>query len=467
MRRPLLLAVSLLVPAAGRALEFSEARHLLARTGFSPTLAEVESLLPLTHEAAVERILSGIRTESPLPPPGWTDDPPPGPEEIKGMSEEERRTFREEERKRGMELKGWWFRGMAETDSPLTERLVLFWHNHFTSSLEKVKHPQLLCRQNALFRRHAAGNFGTLLRAVARDPTMVLYLDSQSNRKGKPNENFARELLELFTLGEGHYTETDIKEAARAFTGWSVDRETGEFRFASRQHDDGAKTFMGHAGNHDGDDVIGILLAHPRVAVHITERLWREFVSATPDPKEIERLAALFRKEDYAIKPLLAALFDSPAFRAPGNRGTMTKSPAELLVGTVRLLGIPVDDGRLLAQGAKGLGQDLLDPPNVKGWPGGEAWITTSTFLLRRQILERVVRGQEMEGDGMKKDDRKRKKGMPPRWRTEDLLDGMSASDPRLRQLVLAIPPVNPEPESADPRALVTGWLLDPAYQLK
>lgn len=467
VERSFLLVTALLAPAAGRALEFEEARHLLARTGFSPTLEEIQAILPLSHDVAVERLLARVRTDPVTPPPDWTDDPPPDPAEIKGMSEEERQKFRERERKNGMELKGWWCREMAETDSPLTERLTLFWHNHFTSSLEKVKHPVLLWRQNALLRRNACGDFRTLLHAIARDPAMVIYLDSQSNRKGKPNENFARELLELFTLGESHYTEADIQSAARAFTGWSVDRESGEFRIVKRQHDDGEKTFMGHAGNHDGDAVIDILLEHPRVAVHLTEKLWREFVSGTPDPKEIERLAGIFRKSDYALKPLLSALFASPAFRAPESRGTMTKSPAELLVGTVRLLGMPVADGRLIAQGAKGLGQDLIDPPNVKGWPGGTAWITASTLLMRRQILERVVRGQEMEDGGMDAGDRKEKKGRAPRWRTEDLLAGLAPDDPRLRQLVLAIPPVNPEPEGTDPRALVTHWLLDPAYQLK
>lgn len=463
IRLKLLVGVALpLLPAA--ALDADAARHLLTRAGFTPTPEEIEALAPLSQEEAVRRLLDGTRTEPVLAPPGWVGEPPPDREGVKEMTEEEKKELRETQRRHAQELKGWWCREMAATGSPLTERMTLFWHNHFTSSLQKVKFPPSLYRQNALLRRHACGNFRTLVHAIARDPAMVVYLDSQSNRKGKPNENFARELLELFTLGEGHYTEADIKEAARAFTGWSVDRGTAEFRIAKRQHDDGEKTFMGRTGNFDGDGVIDILLENPRTAVHIVEKLWREFVSETPDPQEIERLAAVFRKADYEMKPLLAALFASPAFIDPANRGTLTKSPADLVIGTVRALQIPVADGRLMAQAMRGLGQDLFDPPNVKGWPGGTAWITSTTLLLRRQVLERIVRGKEMEDETRPKE--RKRMGSP---RGMDLgLDGLTEADlAGLRRALLPIPPVNPEPEGADARERVAHWLLDPAYQLK
>lgn len=462
MNRPgFLVWIALAFPAAAPALDFDAARHLLTRAGFSPTPEEVETLVPLSHEEAVKKLLDGTRTEPALPAPEWADESPPGREAMKEMSEEEKKALRETQRRHAQELKGWWCREMAGTESPLTERMTLFWHNHFTSSLQKVKFAPAMYRQNALLRRHACGSFRTLLREIARDPAMVVYLDSQSNRKGKPNENFARELLELFTLGEGHYTEADIQSAARAFTGWSVDHETGGFRVAQRQHDEGEKTFMGRTGDLDGDDVIDILLENPRTAVHVVEKLWREFVSETPDPAEVARLAGVFRKADYEMKPLLTALFASPAFTDPSNRGTMTKSPADLVIGTVRALRIPVADGRLMAQAMRGLGQDLFDPPNVKGWPGGTAWITSTTLLLRRQILERIVRGKEMD-DGTGQKTRKKMRGM-------DLgLDGLTEADlAGLRRALLAIPPVNPEPEGADARERVAHWLLDPAYQLK
>ena len=201
---------------------------------------------------------------------------------------------------------------MLATDQPLTERMVLFWHNHFTSSFQKVRYPAALLRQNALFRREALGNFATLLKDVARDPAMLIYLDGMRSVARQPNENFARELLELFTLGEGHYSEADIKAAARAFTGWTVDRETGEFRSRDHEHDDGEKTFLGQTGRFDGEQIIAILLRHPRTAETIVEKLWREFVSLKPDPAEVKRLAASFRN-GYEIKPLMRSILLSAA----------------------------------------------------------------------------------------------------------------------------------------------------------
>ena len=207
----------------------------------------------------------------------------------------------------------------------------------------------------------------------------------------QPNENFARELLELFTLGEGHYSEADIKDAARAFTGWSVDRETGAFRRPREQHDDGEKTFLGQTGRFDGDDIVAILLRQPRTAETVVEKLWREFVSLKPDPAEVKRLAAILRNGGYEMKPVLRAMFLSPAFRDPANRGALIKSPVDLVVGTVHVLGLPVPEKTQLARMMQGLGQVPFDPPNVKGWPGGESWITTYTLLLRQQYLRRIV----------------------------------------------------------------------------
>ncbi len=212
---------------------------------------------------------------------------------------------------------------------------------------------------------------------------MILYLDNQTNRKGKPNENFARELLELFTLGEGYYSERDIKEAARVFTGWMVDRRSGKFRFNVRQHDGRIKTFMGRSGRFHGEDILNIVLEQPPVAVHIAEKLWQEFISDTPDNQEAERLATVFRDSGYEMKLLLKALFTSLYFRVVDNWGNQIKSPVELMVGTIRMFDIPIRDFRTLARYERYLGQDLFDPPNVKGWPGGTDWITSTTLLAR------------------------------------------------------------------------------------
>lgn len=462
--RALLLGL-LLLPAAAGAMSHDEARHLLARTGFGGTSTEIERLALLPYAKGVAQLLQTARSTALNPPPHWINEPPPDFRMLKSMSPEQRKEFRQQQRERGIELKVWWYGEMIATPSPVTERMTVFWHNHFTSSLRKVKWPTLMYRQNVLLRRQALGSFRELLHAVAKDPAMVLYLDNQTNHKDKPNENFARELLELFTLGEGHYSERDIKEAARAFTGWMVDRRTGQFRFNARQHDNGTKHFMGRSGSFDGDDILDILLEQPQVAVFITAKLWREFISDMPNEQELTRLAAIFRDNDYQLKPLLQALLLSPYFRAPENRGTMVKSPVELIVGTARLFGIRPNEPRRLAGLGRNLGQDLFDPPNVKGWPGGDAWITTSTLATRQQFLERLLRGREMSQQqgalGAQLNMRQPQEMLSP----TGLPTGLSSK--QLEQLVLPIPPVKPVPDDLDLRARVTYLVLDPVYQLK
>jgi uncharacterized protein (DUF1800 family) len=229
---------------------------------------------------------------------------------------------------------------------------------------------------------------------VSRDPAMIVYLDSATNRRGQPNENFARELMELFTLGEGKYEEQDIKEAARAFTGWSIELETGEFRFRPRQHDEGTKQVLGRTVR-TGDEVLAVLLAQPVTAEYLAARLWREFVSPQPQPEELARVAAAFRASGYDVRAAMRALLLTPAFWAPENRGALIKSPADLVVGTMRQLRIEVSDPLPFVFLMRALGQDLLSPPNVKGWPGGEAWINSTTLLARKQFLERLLRVEE------------------------------------------------------------------------
>ncbi|MCZ6764022.1 MAG: DUF1800 family protein, partial [Alphaproteobacteria bacterium] len=234
-----------------------------------------------------------------------------------------------------------------------------------------------------------------LAHAVARDPAMVIYLDTARSRANAPNENFARELLELFTLGVGHYTEDDIKAIARAFTGYSLAPATGEFAFRPAIHDNGSKTVLGQTGMFDGDEIIDILLAHPRTAETVVEQLWRQFISSEPDRGEIVALAATFRTDlAYEIEPLMHALLTSDAFWAQENRAALIKSPVDFLIGTLRQFDteLPRNNqrgnrpGNLLVLFGRELGQDIFDPPNVKGWPGGEAWITSQTLLLRNDI---------------------------------------------------------------------------------
>ncbi len=476
-------------PALAAPMGADMARHLLARTGFQPTPEEIARFERLDYADGVERILDGMRTKAATPLPGWMDM---SPTEFFQLNREIRREKREAERdtgrilkianlmrQQGGEAKAWWYREMLSTPSPFTERMVLFWHNHFTSSVQKTRYVPSLIRQNELFRREAAGNYARLLQDVARDPAMLLYLDGVSSRKGQPNENFARELLELFTVGEGHYSERDIKEAARAFTGWSIDRDTGAHRVYRVLHDDGDKTFLGRNGNLDGDDIIATVLNHPRTAERLVEKLWREFVSPQPDPAEVRRLAALLRNGKYEMKPLLRAMLLSPAFRDPANRGTLFKSPVELTVGTLRLLQLPVDDAQKLVRAGRLLGQDVFDPPNVKGWPGGEAWISSYTLMLREQGLQRIIQATQIAGGRsmgtMKPVDKEQLNEMPVEGRSlRDVPMAIrmpetlrSIDRARLERIVLALPPVNPSPRDTEAGAALAQMLLDPVYQLK
>ena len=488
---------------AASAMGFDEARHLLSRTSFGATPAEVRALETLDYTAAVDGLLANPHREAITPAPGWIGM---GPQELQRLQKAARAQRRQgldgknpevvlPVREQGRELKNWWVEEMLTTDQPLVERMVLFWHNHFTSSMLKVRYAAALFRQNALFRREALGNYATLLNEVARDPAMLIYLDGMRSVARQPNENFARELLELFTLGEGHYTEADIKAAARAFTGWSVNRETGQFVERQGQHDDGEKTFLGRTGRFYGDEILAILLAHPRTAETIVRKMWLEFVSLNPDPAEVTRLAADFRRGGYEIKPLVRAMLLSPAFRDPANRGALIKSPIDLIVGSVHMLGLPVPEKTGLVRMLQGLGQVPFDPPNVKGWLGGESWITTYTLLLRQQFLRRMIEATtvaSMEGGMMmaprpnRRADRKQQiagedgtmqmaerrpvegrslRNAGVEVRLGPTLTGVDSAT--LVRTLLPRQPIDSVDASGTPGAAVAAAMLDTAYQLK
>jgi uncharacterized protein (DUF1800 family) len=491
--------------APNAALGYDDARHLLARTGFGPSEAEVRAFAPLTREQAVAKLLRESRTTAVTPAPASALDtsplrPPRGPE----ATESERKAFREQQVRQGLELRGWWVREMLVTPSPMTERMTLFWHNHFVSAQPKVRIARLMYRQNVTLREYALGNFGALLHAMARDPAMVVYLDSVQNRKGAPNENFAREVMELFTLGEGHYGEQDVKEAARAFTGWSLDRETGAFMFRRFLHDDGSKTVLGKSGRLDGDAVLDILLARPETAEFIVTKLWREFVSPDPDSAAIARIARRFRESNYDIRTALRELLASDAFYAPENRGVLVKSPVELVVGTLRALEIAPEQALPFAVAAAGMGQNLMSPPNVKGWPGGETWINTTTLLARKQFLDRVVRADDgllpaamtSEGGAMDMERAAPKPALAPQGVTDDAArrqrflrqmerglarldfdsarwmaqfpgDSTTDREQAAQRLLLATTPQVSPDLHADSLTFVRGIVLDAAYQLK
>lgn len=464
-----MLVAAVALPGPALALDTGDARHLLARSGFAADPARIETLDGLSRTEAVAAILERAGDTAVSAPPDWEADWKPA--KRAGMNEAERLALRDTQREQGRELKAWWLNEMRVSPTPVTEVMTLFWHNHFTSSLKKVKAPALLYRQNVLLRRHALGNFADMLHAIARDPAMLVYLDNARSRKQAPNENFARELLELFTLGEGYYLETDLQEAARAFTGWSLDPDSGTFRYRAAWHDDGEKQILGHSGAFDGDAVIDLLLARPETAELIVDKLWRQFISEQPDPLEVAHLAALFRSGGYEIKPLLTALFTSEAFWAPENRGRLIKSPVDLVVGTLRLFDLPVGDNRDLAWLTRRLGQDVLDPPDVKGWPGGTAWITGASLLDRQSLIARLtgaMQDQAMQASAteMAASKENRRAAFFDRW-----LAGLPAnrqSAEAVTRLVLPIAPVDAAVlDRQASGALLRSLLADPAYHLK
>jgi uncharacterized protein (DUF1800 family) len=479
-----LLAVLLLLPAVVLATGMGDddARHLLSRTGFEPTYREVQEYAGLSRADAVDRLLDGTRTVAltPLPESVLEFVPRNRLRQLKDAPEAERKAFQREQFEKSLALRAWWYREMLETDTPLTEHMTLFWHNHFVSSQQNVKSPVLMARQNQLLRRYALGNFGELLHAIARDPAMVIYLDNVSNKRGSPNENFARELMELFTLGEGHYSEQDVKEAARAFTGWGLDRNTGEFRFYRMRHDSGEKTVLGQHGQFNGDDVLDILLAQPATAEFVTAKLWREFISPTPDATEVKRLATVFRNSLYNTRVLMRALLTSEFFYAAQNRAVLIKSPVEFIVGTLRLFEIHPTDLRPAVLAARNLGQDVFAPPNVRGWPGGDAWINSATLLGRRQLLARLFRAEEMPAgpdDGMAGRGGQRLQRLAMYRQSDYFFNSAHWFDQfdvkigsrrqQVTRLVLAAAPQEMPPARTDDLSFLSTLVLDPVYQLK
>ena len=499
MRRLIFIIATLLVAVCGGVavvhaappqfeqtpLGFDAARHLLLRTSYAAPPAEIAAFARLTREQAVDRLLSSTDKPRVTQPPAWVNEPVVPASRIRVMGVEERRDYQRNNVARGLDMRGWWLQEMVVTPSPLTEKMVLFWHNHFVSSQQKVRQPQYLYRQNVLLREHALGNFATLLHAIARDPAMVIYLDNASNRKGQPNENFAREVMELFTLGEGHYSERDIKDAARAFTGWSIDGEKSVFLFRANAHDDGEKTVLGRSGNFDGDAVLDILLAQPQAAEFIVRKLWREFVSpdvAEADAIEVQRITKVFRDSRYDIRVVLRTLLMSDAFDAASHRATLVKSPVDLVVGTLRAFQLTTGDVQPFALSVAQLGQNLFSPPNVKGWPGGQAWINSTTLLARKQFLDRLFRAEEMRVAPMSASNIPPPQAVPPlnlmrqrlqralaevQFDSERWLRQAGTDAAQVQRVVLAMAPQHALPAGASGMELIRRLTQDPVYQLK
>ena len=410
-----------LTPITAADWDYDKAAHLIERAGFGATPAEIERLAAMTPDAAVDELVNYTTVDNSATPafdpsPIWD----PGMDPFPKSRADAVRIARETGSSMGVDmlpdgtqrrlqpvvnkffyglrsnaietqrLALWWAERMLVTRRPLEEKLTLFWHGHFATGNTKVRDTRMMLRQNEMLRANAAGNFRDLLVGILTDPAMLVYLDNGENRKGHPNENFGRELLELFTMGVGNYTEQDIREAARAFTGWTND--VLEFRFDPATHDDGEKTFLGRTGAFNGDDIIDIILDTPVTADYISAKLYRFFVREELDENTRVALGATFRDAGYELKPLLRRVFLSRDFYSPAADATQLKSPVHLVVSTYRKLGLTAlptipDFGRLTAR----LGQTLFNPPNVAGWAGGRTWITPASLLERGNLFRDVL----------------------------------------------------------------------------
>ncbi|MCK5727211.1 MAG: DUF1800 domain-containing protein [Thiotrichaceae bacterium] len=424
-------------------LSLADASHLVSRTGLGAEWGSIQQLVgkPINH--AVDSIL--YRRHS-MPPPllhmsKW--------DRLYAMrkSKNNKRMMMRTANREGKALQQWWSSHLLKTDSPLLERMTLFWHNFFPSTIDKTLATSLLYRQNQLLRKHALGNFRTLLHDVAKDPAMLVYLDGYENVKGSPNENFAREVLELFTVGRGQYKEPDIREAARAFTGWGINN-AGGFVNKPKLHDHGKKRILGKVGNFNGDQALDVMLKHHTTPVRIVERFWYEFVSVNrPNRSLMKRWAASFVRSNYNITQLLKLVLTSKEFWSPQNRGALIKSPIDLAVGTLRTLPYSLPRNNLYHQLSL-MGQPLFNHSTVKGWVSGKNWVSTQSFLLRDSLLRNLTRG--------------------------NLRNKKSSMDAKLPQLsrdemaewLLNTQAVNPFPEKRGKQRLIRALVLDPSYQV-
>ncbi len=362
--------------------------HLLRRAGFGASATELDEWLALGFEGAVERLLNPQATPSPeldAALAGLDLDPATNQTAFAQLQVE-------------------WFRRMVLTRSPLQEKLALFWHGHFATAQSKVNSPALMRQQYQLFLRLGLGNFHDLVLGVAQDPAMLIWLDGNQNRAKAPNENWGRELLELFTLGIGNYTENDVKAAARAFTGWFFQGERstnsgkqyvgGQFAFDPKQHDSGQKTFLGQTGNWDGGDIIRIVLAQPACARFIATRLFSYFVWDAPDAATVAPFADALVGRNYDLREMMRTILLSPEFSSERAYRAKIKGPAEYVAGLLRTLGLTAPT-RDTVQSARRMGQELFNPPNVGGWTSGLGWISPGSILERANYANKLVTARQ------------------------------------------------------------------------
>jgi uncharacterized protein (DUF1800 family) len=381
-------------------------QHLWWRAGFGPPTGQVSELASQKPETLFHSIWKASEKQ-----PELFDVADPElkemimgnqsmtPLRMTGLKKEEKQMFRKQSVQDIARLNLRWLDEMTQSEAQLLEKMSLFWHGHFATKTIHIIYDQQLLN---VIRQNALGNFRDLLMNVSKSASMIQFLNNNQNKKDHPNENFARELMELFTIGRGHYTEADVKEAARAFTGWGTTLQ-GEFNFRPRQHDDGVKTFFGKTGNLSGEEILEILLSQKQTAFFITKKIYRFFVNDTVDDEIVNQLANKFFDSGYDIRELMKEIFTSSWFYNPANIGNQIKSPVLWLVGIRRQLPMELENPAVQLIVERLLGQVLFSPPNVAGWPGGKHWIDSSSLMLRMQIPQVIYRSDAI--DSRPKDD--------------------------------------------------------------
>lgn len=354
-------------------------KHLLWRAGFGPRIEQIDELKNKNIKTILQEM---FREESFSPIIYQTPDLEPLEYNDPRENAEQKRKLLKLHQQQNNELNFKFLEKLATSTEQLREKMAFFWHGHFATRINNPKfNKQLL---NTL-REKSLGNFRDLLFEVSRSPSMLQFLNNQQNKKDHPNENFAREVMELFTMGRGNYTEKDIREAAKAFTGWGYDKD-GNFIERKKLHDTGTKTFLGKTGNFTGDDILNIILEQKTTAEFITKKIYTFFVNEKPDSSIIKNLSQNFYQSGYDIKKLMNEIFSSSWFYYKKNIGNRIKSPTELFAGMMRILPMEIQNPENIMVYQKLLGQMLLYPPNVSGWPNGKSWIDSSTLMLRLQI---------------------------------------------------------------------------------
>lgn len=392
--------VSVVLSNLADAMTLDETRHLLTRSGFSPSPHEISAYLPLTKAQAVRAIIDSLEVEALTESPQLISEQfytvNPTEEPVKDACQplttaQVNATPHDIYSRRYAEhftIKKWWWQEIIATQSPMTERLVMMWHDHFATAFDLKAVPQF--HYLSTIRAHGSGDFRQLAVAMLKDPAMIYYLDNYKNQYKSPNENLAREFLELFTMGEGNYSENDVKDLAKVLAGHGLDIDGCSYYYDERYAYPGETTLFGVTAKRTLEDAVNDILKQDAVAEFIVTKIWQEFVAPQIQPQELEPLARLFRNSDYNIKVLLAATLNHPRFWDADNRGSLVKSPVELLAGMVRSFQLNVADLSVVMSDAALIGHDLLVPPDVSGWSENEGWLDPKTVMLRVAAIDRL-----------------------------------------------------------------------------